>query len=220
MFESDAKEDLTIPSRDMATVAAANCETVGSLSNDTLLMLWNEGPKDWGTSDSSDSDNSSSRPKSAKRAKVADTPVDSGNDKLVLDDWTDTWLCSALIKDARKCSCEQISWNDFGSYNAELLAAKMCELIDKPISACYIGICPFPQDRWAGMGDKSHCHRWDFMSVVAFSDKAHLQMLEKHCVSAVRRFADGSGKPIANISAGGQPIMAEVCFIYFCYRAL
>ena len=117
----------------------------------------------------------------------------------MLDDWTDTWLCSALIKDARKCSCEQISWNDFGSYNAELLAAKMCELFDKPITACYIGICSFPQDRWAGMGDKSHCHRWDFMSVVAFSDKAHLQMLEKHCVSAVRRFADGSGKPIANI---------------------
>ena len=61
VFESDAKEDLTIPSRDMATVAAANCETVGSLSNDTLLMLWNEGPKHWGISDSSDSDNSSSR---------------------------------------------------------------------------------------------------------------------------------------------------------------
>lgn len=196
---------------------------------DSLMELWNAPPHPfamWDMVTSEWSSESESEPVSAPQSKrhrsVAKSEVTEANaeaDNINADDETDhAFFLKPMVLQARKMAADhhmanRILWDCFDTHTGHTLCESVASILCSTPLLGYVGICSTPLERFALMGDASHHHRYQFMTVLAASDRVHLSFLEKHVIVNVR----DNHLSILNRSKGGERIRDKFVFFYVCY---
>ena len=146
--------------------------------------------------------------------KEAAANVWNGDDddlRVTKDDRTMEW--SEIEAEDFTEECLAISTNRFASYNCDELQLVIKELADNSIKKNYVGVCRLPIERWSGMKQFSHSLSFNHMEVLCYSDRQHLQWLEKWSIQTVREVSNLN----KNKTGGGEPIKSSMGYLYFCW---
>ena len=111
----------------------------------------------------------------------------------------------ARIDQEREISSPEILWDKFNIHNCESLEYEVEALyaLLSPLKKMYCGVAWSPEERFFEMGPRSHMHKFSEMSVLCYTSRQQLQLLEQALVTKAQQLV---GARCANRTGGGAPI--------------